>query len=421
MFVTRLHKAIVNKKGKHPVVLQITWNRNVRRKRIGIWARPNQLFIDDEGKARLREIDGKKTKQKKLKLYEKTAKRIFEDDFEDQEFDYNEFCEKLDSSIKIASHKKIKIKVGEFCEQVSENFKKSGQIRSSMDYNLLKELILKISPNDLTFSELNITWLQNLENYFNAKGTRGFDYMNRIKVLYNKAIQSRLVDFNKNPFKNPYTNPYGYDVGKLKKRRVAKTNSSRIKDLTKEELKLVNSYKPRTAKEEEYLDAWFFSFYMFGVNLTDIARLEKSHIKDGRWFYTRSKTRVGLKRGKPILPEAMEIIERSIKRTKGSKYVFPILTNGYDKDELKAAKRINNYAGHIRKMSKKICQRIGLNGYFTYYSARYTSATIALNGGADRNTVSHLLDHINFSTIDHYAGRADDIKIKEVMKLLKIS
>ena len=103
-----------------------------------------------------------------------------------------------------------------------------------------------------------------------------------------------------------------------------------------------------------------------------------------------------------------------------TKYVFPILTNGYDSDELKSAKRINNYSGHIRKMSKKISERIGLNGYFTYYSARYTSATIALNGGADRNTVSHLLDHTNFSTIDHYAGRADDKKIIEVMELLKI-
>jgi len=52
-------------------------------------------------------------------------------------------------------------------------------------------------------------------------------------------------------------------------------------------------------------------------------------------------------------------------------------------------------------MAKKISERIGIDGYFTYYSARYTSATLALNNGADRNTVSHLLDHSNFSTIDH--------------------
>jgi len=300
MFVTRLHKAVKNNEGKHPVVLQITWKRKVRRKRIGIWARPNQLFIDDEGKARFREINGKKTKQKTLELYEKTSKRIYEDHFDDEVFDYNEFCDLLENKISLKSKTTPKVKVAEFCEMVSQNFQKSGQIRSSMDYKNLKELILKISPTDLKFSELNIIWLQKLENYFNAKGARGFDYMNRLKVLYNKAIEQRVADFQKNPFKNPYTNPYGYDISKLKKRRVAKTNSKRIKDLSINELKLVKAYVPRTAKEQEYLDVWFFSFYMFGVNLTDIANLKRNDIKNDRWYYERSKTRIGLKNGKPI-------------------------------------------------------------------------------------------------------------------------
>ncbi len=172
MFVTRLHKAIKNKKGKHPVVLQITWDRNVRRKRTGIWASPNQLFIDDDGKARLREIDGKKSKQKKLKLNEKTAKRISEDDYEEQEFDYNEFCEKLDSNIKLSSRKKTKIKVAEFCAQVSDNFKKSGQIRSSMDYNLLKELIPTESASNC-FADSGIDILSEDQG---ATSSATFDY-----------------------------------------------------------------------------------------------------------------------------------------------------------------------------------------------------------------------------------------------------
>lgn len=92
----------------------------------------------------------------------------------------------------------------------------------------------------------------------------------------------------------------------------------------------------------------------------------------------------------------------------------------HDQTELLAAKRINDYSSNIRKATVKISKRLEFDGYFTFYSARYSSGTIALNQGANRNTVSHLLDHANFSTIDHYVGRADDDKIKKVMELLRV-
>ena len=40
---------------------------------------------------------------------------------------------------------------------------------------------------------------------------------------------------------------------------------------------------------------WKFSFLNFGVNLIDIATLRRSDIRDGRWYYQRSKTGTGLK------------------------------------------------------------------------------------------------------------------------------
>ena len=104
----------------------------------------------------------------------------------------------------------------------------------------------------------------------------------------------------------------------------------------------------------------------------------------------------------------------------GGKYIFPILNSTYDKDEVSKVSRIRDYSGYIRKAGVRISERIGFDGYFTYYSARYSSATLALNEGADRNTVSHLLDHENFSTIDNYAGRADDEKVLKTMEILRL-
>ncbi len=232
-------------------------------------------------------------------------------------------------------------------------------------------------------------------------------------------MQVKVADFKKNPFKNPYTNPYGYDISKLKKKRIARVNTDRIKDLSFDQLKKLKLYEPRSAKQEEYLNVWWFSFYTMGVNLTDLAQLEKKDIRDNRWYYERSKTGTGLKRGKPLLPEALIIVEKMTKLYPKSKYIFPILALKH-KTELDMVKRVNDYASCIRKTASRISKCLEFDGYFTYYSARYSSATLALNMGADRNTVSHLLDHANFSTIDHYAGRADDGKVLEVMELLRI-
>ncbi len=416
-FVTRLHKAIKNADGKHPVVLQITWGNNVRRKRTGIWVSPSQFYLDDDQQARLRDIHGRREKQKELDSMKRTAVRVYEDHFEGEEFDYNKFSRLF--IMKPEKEEKTIMKVSEFCTLVSEKFVKTGQIRSSLDYKTLANIILKVSPKDIFFDDFTMDWLYKFEDYFNERGTRGFNTMNRLKILFGKAVQAKVADFTKNPFKNPYTNPYGYDISKLKKKRIARVNTNRIKDLNLDQLKKLREYEPRTEKEKEYLMVFWFSFYTMGVNLTDVAQLEKKDIKDNRWYYERSKTGTGLKRGKPLLPEALKIVENMMKLHPRSKYIFPIISSKH-KTEMDMVKRVNDYASCIRKTASRISKRLGFDGYFTYYSARYSSATLALNMGADRNTVSHLLDHANFSTIDHYAGRADDGKVLEVMEMLRI-
>ena len=87
---------------------------------------------------------------------------------------------------------------------------------------------------------------------------------------------------------------------------------------------------------------------------------------------------------------------------------------------LEKARKVLNYAGKIRQACQRIAKRKGFDGYFTFYSARHTAATLLLNNGADRNTVSHLLDHENFSTIDNYAGKADDEKVLRAMEILRL-
>lgn len=151
----------------------------------------------------------------------------------------------------------------------------------------------------------------------------------------------------------------------------------------------------------------------------DLANLKYKDITGNRWFYNRSKTNVGLKNGKPLIPEALNIIENY--GTKGGKdsYVFDILI-GFDQNQESKTQRVLSYATYIRNACSRIAKRLDFDGHFSYYSARYSAATLALNEGADRNTISHLLDHENLSTIDNYAGRADDKKVIDAMELLRL-
>ena len=408
-FAIRLDKSAKLAEEKHPIVLQVTFDRKVRRKRLGMSATLEQWdFNSHEFK---KGVHGRREKNQKLEGFENKAKKVYKEHFENRPFNFKKFCGLL------AEKPVEEITVIEFCEQVGQKFLQNGQARSRNDYKKLESAIRKVSPNDLTFAEFTEEWLQEFEDYHTSRGTNGYNYMVLLRALFNKAVKKKIADFRSIPFKNPYTNPYGYEFSRLKKLKIGKVNPNRIKDLSKSQLLKLMEYEPISDKEDEYLSVWWFSYYMFGVNLTDVALLERKHIKGNRWFYERSKTGTGLKAGKPILPEAMEIIE---KYDTGGKYIFPILYNGYDKDPLTIVNRIRDYSGYIRKAGKRISDRINLGGYFTYYSARYSSATLALNEGADRNTVSHLLDHENFSTIDNYAGRADDEKVLKAMEILRL-
>jgi Site-specific recombinase XerD len=149
----------------------------------------------------------------------------------------------------------------------------------------------------------------------------------------------------------------------------------------------------------------------------DLVLLKKDHIRDNVWYYDRSKTNVGVKSGKPLLPEVITLINKYY--NPNNKYVFDILS-GYDQSEEMISNWVNEYAGYLYKCYNRISKRLKFEGYFTIYSARYTAGTRALNLGADTNSVRQLLDHTQLSTTNNYIGAAMSSNIVDAMELLKI-
>lgn len=139
--------------------------------------------------------------------------------------------------------------------------------------------------------------------------------------------------------------------------------------------------------QKPYVDFFFLSFYLAGINPVDLLNLRKEDVKDGHVTFVRKKTdkqgatiirRITL----PVLPEAQEIIDR-YPSDEGWLLGFMDCRNSYSSftrqanDALKKVgpwRKTKDKVGKLRKIEvDAICPDI------TMYSARYSFGSIAAN------------------------------------------
>ena len=154
-------------------------------------------------------------------------------------------------------------------------------------------------------------------------------------------------------------------------------------------------------------DLFLFSCYT-GIAYGDIMLLTKENIVEGEdgnlWIITsRKKTSTPVK--VPLLPEALEIIEKHKKdyRISITKTLLPVLSN----------QKINSYLKEIAYLCK-------IKKHLTFHMARHTFATtVTLTNGVPLETVSKLLGHTKLTTTQIYA-RVIEKKVSEDMNELMI-
>lgn len=144
---------------------------------------------------------------------------------------------------------------------------------------------------------------------------------------------------------------------------------------------------PCESWQKPYVDFFFLSFYLAGINPVDLLNLRKEDVKDGHVTFVRKKTdkqgatiirRITL----PVLPEAQEIIDR-YPSDEGWLLGFMDCRNSYSSftrqanDALKKVgpwRKTKDKVGKLRKIEvDAICPDI------TLYSARYSFGSIAAN------------------------------------------
>lgn len=234
--------------------------------------------------------------------------------------------------------------------------------RTKEIYRVTARKIRQIVPKTerLPVDKIDLDWLEALDDLLIARGnnasTRNLDFRN-IRAVLKYAQKHKYI--KENPFDD-------FEIP---------TAESPNRAMTVEQLRLL---KDATVEpwERKYLDFFFLSFYLIGINTEDLIHLEK--VEDGRINYIRAKTHKPL--SIKVEPEALAII----KKYPGKAHLLNILDT---------YARTHNWTSKVDSVLKNIAQRNNLPPV-TMYWARHTWATIAnADLGIDIAVIADALGH----------------------------
>lgn len=248
-----------------------------------------------------------------------------------------------------------------------------------------------LSGKPLHFIDITASWLKRFEKHIQdqekSKSTIGI-YMRNIRVLFNLAIKK-----HKSKAEYPFTD---YKPKTADGRKIA---------LTAHQISLIANYKTEHPQEQLYKDLFMFSFFGNGINLSDIARLKYSNIKDGEICFIREKTknenRKEITLHIPVTKNLQAIINEHGTRAIGhDAYIFPILRPEWS--EVRKYAEIKQLTKQINKYIRRVAHAVDINEPISSYTARHSWATISKNSGASTEYIKEALGHSSVLVTDKY-------------------
>jgi site-specific recombinase XerD len=274
----------------------------------------------------------------------------------------------------------VQKKVG--VEVCKATFTKYETLRKKLEAYIQKEYTRK----DLFLRELNQKFVINFELFLKVdqqiNHNTTIKYVQFLKRVINFAIANDWMQYD--PFK-----------------AFKCTFQPVIREcLNPDEIEKLQSTDISVRRLSAVRDIFLFSCYT-GLAYADVKKLTHKEIVkgiDGKlWIQTvraKTNTRVPI----PLLPQALDLIERYCRGTSPGTLVFPVLSN----------QKMNAYL-------KEIGDICGIIKPLTFHSARHTFATtITLSNGVPIETVSKMLGHTNIKTTQIYS-KVLDLKISSDM------
>lgn len=257
----------------------------------------------------------------------------------------------------------------------------STAIRSFMRFRNGKDVLLRNFDSDL---------MQEYEMYLKANrispNTISF-YMRNLRAVYNRAVEQGKVK-QSYPFRHVYTG-----IAKTAKRA-----------LTFEMLKRIKEADLSAIPQAEFArDMFLFSLYTRGMSFVDMAFLRKDNLKNGILTYRRRKT------GQTLRIRWEECMQAIVDKYpgNGSPYLLPVISKpGYNerRQYMSGILQVNRYL-------KRIGEHLGLDSFFTLYSARHSWASIARSRRIPLSIISEGLGHHSETTTQIYLAEIDMAEI----------
>lgn len=259
-----------------------------------------------------------------------------------------------------------------------------GQFSTSSIYKSAANFFLNKYGASLTLNVIDKDFLENLEASLTiAKATAGI-YIRTLRTIFNIAIQRKILSRDSYPF-----GPREYSIP---------SGSSFKRALTESEKKKLLAYKPKSIEERKALAVWRVSYFCNGMNISDLALLDRESIKGDMLSYVRKKTARTERNTKPQVVVIRREIKDILKPGKGK--VFDCL-NGKETPE-EERKKTTQWTKITNKYLKRIGKRLNLSVNLTTYVARHTAATQLLRSGADLIYIRDALGHSSVDTTEHY-------------------
>jgi len=226
---------------------------------------------------------------------------------------------------------------------------------------MLKKVETFCEVQNLFISDITVGWLKDFETFCEKTGMsvngRG-NYLRAIRTIFNDAIDRDYIGFDKYPFRR-----FKIKKAKTKHRNITVEDLRYMLHIDYDALlvELKATAKKHTSvfpDVQRYVDLFFLSFFLCGMNLKDLLFLRKGDIRNGQLSIMRIKT------DEPIVirvePEAQQIIDRY----PGQKYLLDFLDNYTTDDYKNVEKRMNTNLKHVLS-------------FVTGYWGRHSWATIA--------------------------------------------
>ncbi len=298
-----------------------------------------------------------------------------------------------------------RVTVLSFMKEQIETLEQSRRHGTAQNYKCaMKSFCDFLNNKDIRFSLMTSKLISEYEQWLFDRGVvrnSSSFYLRILRSVYNKAVKKGLAKQDC-PFNVVYTG-----IDRTRKRAMDEDLIMKLMRLTL-----------RTKGLRLSRDLFIFSYCTRGMAFVDIAYLKKSDISGGVISYIRRKT--GQQQNVKIEPCVQNIIDHYVERSKGSPYVFPIITVSNPK---KAYSQYKSKLGYHNRQLKTLTKELGVELPISSYWARHSWATSARDKNVPLSVISAGMGHTSEKTTEIYLASLDNSVIdkanSEILSPLK--